>query len=222
MKNTLILLFVIFGYLFSQNSNSGNNSDPLSETPLFPIPPEMTFEEYKDMNRRLSQAFLWSSIPVPGITHYYAGEKKKAKRLFYIGLGGVACVFGGIISMDEPTWPIEDENIHVVHNRGTENERWFERIPVRMEGDAIIHYELKEIQKQQNGDGGGLIILGLAILAGDFIYDRIKGLQLLEEKRDRVRFKYGQQLKFSYQPTIDYSTGNPRLGLNFYFNLFNG
>ena len=54
------------------------NADPLSETPLYPIPSEMTFEEYEDMNRRLSQAYLWSSIPIPGSTHYYAGEKRMA------------------------------------------------------------------------------------------------------------------------------------------------
>ena len=218
MKKILFYYLLINHLLIGQNSNNSNNPDPLSETPLYPIPPEMTFQEYQDMNRRLSQAFLWSSIPVPGITHYYAGEKKKAKKLFYIGMGGLTCIITGVISMDEGNWPEYNANIHVIHNQGNVNEKWYERFPARMEGD-IIHYELKEIQKQQGEGGGGLVMLGIVIIIGDLIYDRLKGFKLVEEKRDRVRYKYGQQLKFSYRPTFYLSTEQYRLGMNFYFNL---
>ena len=218
MKKILIFSLVVIGLLNGQSSNSVTNVDPLSETPLFPIPSEMTFDEYQDMNRRLSQAFLWSSIPIPGITHHYAGEKKMAKRLFYIGMGGFACVIGGSLSMDEPTWPEYNENIHIIHNQGTDDERRYERIPVTMEGD-IIHYQLKEIHKQ-GSRGGGLIALGIAIIVGDFIYDRLKGFQLIEEKRNKVRYKYGQQIKFTYKPNFNYSDGQSELGMKLNFNLF--
>ena len=218
MKKILIFSLVVIGLLNGQSSNSVTNVDPLSETPLFPIPSEMTFDEYQDMNRRLSQAFLWSSIPIPGITHHYAGEKKMAKRLFYIGMGGIACVIGGSLSMDEPTWPEYNENIHIIHNQGTDDERRYERIPVTMEGD-IIHYQLKEIHKQ-GSRGGGLIALGIAIIVGDFIYDRLKGFQLIEEKRNKVRYKYGQQIKFTYKPNFNYSDGQSELGMKLNFNLF--
>ena len=218
MKKILIFSLVVIGLLNGQSSNSVTNVDPLSETPLFPNPSEMTFDEYQDMNRRLSQAFLWSSIPIPGITHHYAGEKKMAKRLFYIGMGGVACVIGGSLSMDEPTWPEYNENIHIIHNQGTDDERRYERIPVTMEGD-IIHYQLKEIHKQ-GSRGGGLIALGIAIIVGDFIYDRLKGFQLIEEKRNKVRYKYGQQIKFTYKPSFYYSDGQSELGMKLNFDLF--
>jgi hypothetical protein len=218
MKKILIYWMVVNAFLNAQNSNSVTNVDPLSETPLFPIPSEMTFDEYQDMNRRLSQAFLWSSIPIPGITHHYAGEKKMAKRLFYIGMGGVACIIGGSLSMDEPTWPEYNENIHIIHNQGTDDERRYERIPVTMEGD-IIHYQLKEIHKQ-GSRGGGLIALGIAIIVGDFIYDRLKGFQLIEEKRNKVRYKYGQQIKFTYKPSFYYSDGQSELGMKLNFDLF--
>ena len=218
MKKILIFSLVVIGLLNGQSSNSVTNVDPLSETPLFPIPSEMTFDEYQDMNRRLSQAFLWSSIPIPGITHHYAGEKKMAKRLFYIGMGGIACVIGGSLSMDEPTWPEYNENIHIIHNQGTDDERRYERIPVTMEGD-IIHYQLKEIHKQ-GSRGGGLIALGIAIIVGDFIYDRLKGFQLIEEKRNKVRYKYGQQIKFTYKPNFYYSDGRSELGMKLNFDLF--
>ena len=218
MKKILIFSLVVIGLSNGQSSNSVTNVDPLSETPLFPIPSEMTFDEYQDMNRRLSQAFLWSSIPIPGITHHYAGEKKMAKRLFYIGMGGVACIIGGSLSMDEPTWPEYNENIHIIHNQGTDDERRYERIPVTMEGD-IIHYQLKEIHKQ-GSRGGGLIALGIAIIVGDFIYDRLKGFQLIEEKRNKVRYKYGQQIKFTYKPSFYYSDGQSELGMKLNFDLF--
>ena len=218
MKKILIYSLLFVKIMFAQNSGNTTNADPLSETPLYPIPSEMTFEEYEDMNRRLSQAFLWSSIPIPGITHYYAGEKKIAKRLFYISMAGAACIGAGASSMGEASWPDYNENIYVIHNQGTDNERWYERVPVSMEGD-MIQYQLKEIYKQQDGNGGGLIFLGLAIIIGDFIYDRIKGLQLVEEKRNRVRYKYGQQIKFTYDPSFYYSVSQNQLGIKFSFDL---
>ena len=72
-----------------------------------------------------------------------------------------------------------------------------------MLGD-VIQYELKEIYKQSDS-GGGLFFLGLAILAVDFIYDRFKGLILVEEKRDKVRYKYGQQIGFANKPNLYFS-----------------
>jgi len=216
-----IFFYVLFAHrlIFSQTSDNFTNADPLSETPLYPIPSEMTFEEYEDMNRRLSQALLWSSIPLPGITHYYAGEKKMAKRLFYVGMGGLACILGGSLSMSESTWPDYDENLHIIHNEGTDSERRYERVPVSMEGD-IIHYDLKEIFKQSDGSGGGLVALGVVVLIGDFIFDRLKGLHLIEKKRNKVRYKYGQELKFTYKPSLYFSNNLNGLGMELTFNLF--
>ena len=74
MKQTNpIILIILFlsTHLFCQSESATKyNPETLSETPLYPIPAEMTFEEYQDMNRRMSQAVLLSTIPVPGITHY--------------------------------------------------------------------------------------------------------------------------------------------------------
>ena len=205
--------------LLSQNSNNITNADPLSETPLYPIPEEMTFEEYEDMNRRLSQALLWSSIPLPGITHYYAGEKKMAKRLFYIGMGGLACIIGGSFSMGESNWPDYDENLHIIHNEGTDNERRYERVPVSMEGD-IVHYDLKEIYKQTDGSGGALFALGAVVLIGDFIFDRLKGLHIIEQKRNKVRYQYGQKLKLTYLPSLYLSNNLNEVEMRMTFDLF--
>ena len=219
MKKISICFLLVKCLIHSQTSNNIFNADPLSETPLYPIPEEMTFEEYEDMNRRLSQALLWSSIPLPGITHYYAGESRMAKRLLYIGMGGLACIIGGSLSINKPTWPDYDENLHIIHNEGTDNERRYEKVPISMQGD-IINYDLKEIYKQSDGSGGGLVALGTVVLIGDFIFDRLKGLHLIEKKRNEVRYKYGQKLKLTYKPSLYFSDSLNEMGIKLKFDLF--
>ena len=200
-----ILNLSILSFLFNIAAAQYNNlniADPLTETPLYPIPKEMSFEEYQDMNRRMSQALLWSSIPIPGITHYYAGDIKKAKKLFYIGLGGFVCITVGALSLENAEWP-ENKDNYFIQNIGQENERWFEKIPMSVHisesGEELIHYNLKEIQKESTGGGEILMLTGIAIILGDLVYDRIVGLRLIEQKRDKVRFKYGQNLNLSLQ-----------------------
>ena len=223
MKRKICYITIILAFLntaFSQYSNNSTNADPLSETALYPVPQEMTFEEYQDMNRRMSQALLWSSIPIPGITHYYAGDIKKAKRLFYIGASGLACIVAGAFSLGESKWPEDREN-YFIQNLDQDNEKWFEKIPVSVDisesGEEVIHYRLKEIQKESDGGGGFLMFAGAAIILGDLVYDRIVGLRLIEQKRDRVRYKYGRNLNFSFKTNLNPLKQNFGFGLSFYF-----
>ena len=83
MKN-IITALIFISILFSQ---SNQQNEILSETPLYPIPESMTFEEYQDMNRRMSIGIGLAFIPLPGIVHRYAGEKQIAKKLSYISAG---------------------------------------------------------------------------------------------------------------------------------------
>ena len=215
----LSILSFLFNVVTAQYNNI-NIADPLSETPLYPIPKEMSFEEYQDMNRRMSQALLWSSIPIPGITHYYAGDVKKAKKLFYIGLGGFVCFTVGALSQENAEWP-ENKDNYFIQNIGQENEKWFEKIPssvhISESGEELVYYNLKEIQKESSGGGEFLMLTGIAIILGDLVYDRIVGLRLIEQKRDKVRFKYGQNLNLSFHPRI--SPIKKGIGLSLKFNL---
>jgi len=217
IKSNLLIFFLISSYIFGQfQNNSRADSDPFSETPLYSVPPEMTFEEYQDMNRRFNLAVAWSTIPVPGITHHYAGEKKMAKRLFYIGLGGMASIVIGATMNGEPEWPdtlnSEIRDLYSIYNIGTEDESWYKKIPISME-NGHTNYKLEKIDKQSDNEGGLLIVAGFLILIGDFIYDRLWGIKKIEEKRDKVRYKYGQQLKLSLSPTIDLNRGEYRIAL---------
>jgi len=114
MKRSLSLALLInrtwtaFFIISFLNSQSVPGGDMLTETPLYPVPAEMTFEEYQDMNRRLTIGLALTSIPIPGIVHRYAGEKKKARRLFMIGAGGLGLMIAGAFMMGEEKWPKSD------------------------------------------------------------------------------------------------------------------
>ena len=72
----IILFFLFFNIVFTQSNQQG---EILSETPLHPIPEEMTYDEYQDMNRRMNIGIGLAFIPIPGIVHRYAGEKRQQK-----------------------------------------------------------------------------------------------------------------------------------------------
>ena len=62
-----------------------------------------------------------------------------------------------------------------------------------------------------------MIALGVAIIVYDFVYDFVHGIQVIEEKRDRVRFKYGKQLKLQASVQTERGAARPTLALNYMF-----
>jgi len=224
MKRSLSLALLInrtwmaFFIISSLNSQSVPGGDMLTETPLYPVPAEMTFEEYQDMNRRLTIGLALTSIPIPGIVHRYAGEKKKARRLFIIGAGGLGLMIAGASMMGEEKWPKSDYEIFPL-NDGKDNEIRYEKIPIKQIGDDIddIEYKLVPMNKQRDGSGGGLIILGALVLVGDIFYDWLHGWKMIINKRDAVRYKYGQQLQFSVKPHVNPLALKAGLNFNLYF-----
>jgi hypothetical protein len=220
MKRSISLTLLInrtwttFFIISSLNSQSVSGGDMLTETPLYPVPAEMTFEEFQDMNRRLTIGLALTSIPIPGIVHRYAGEKKKARRLFMIGAGGLGLMIAGASMMGEEKWPKSDYTTFTL-NDGKDNEIRYEKIPIKQIGDDIenIEYKLIPMNKQRDGSGGGLIILGALVLVGDIFYDWLHGWKMIINKRDAVRYKYGQQIQVSVKPGVNLNT--QYAGINF-------
>ena len=213
--NNGLALFIIVSSLSAQSALSG---DILDETPLHPLPEAMTFEEYQDMNRRLSIGLaLAFTVPVPGIVHHYAGEKKTAKKLFYISAGGFATFIAAAVTSDpgKLEWPESDYEIFYL-NEGQENERRFEKIPIGMDGDTT-HYKFNQIYKEESRGDGTLFVLGAAAIVGVYLYDTILGLKMIYDKREAVRYKYGKQLKLSLRPSIDLFARKAGINLDFYF-----
>ena len=212
-KKTWFFLVLLLGAsLMGQHISQG---DILSETPLYPVPVEMTFEEYQDMNRRLTIGLALSSVPIPGIIHQYAGEKKTAKKLRMIGAGGLITMIAGGIMMEEKGWADSPYEIFTL-NEGQENEKRYEKIPINQFGDDV-GYNLVPLNKESEGSGGGLIVLGATVLICDILYDWLHGWKTIVHKRDAVRYKYGQQLLFSVAPEIDPSSNFAGLNFNLYF-----
>ena len=221
MKRSLSLALLInrtwtaFFIISFLNSQSVPGGDMLTETPLYPVPAEMTFEEYQDMNRRLTIGLALTSIPIPGIVHRYAGEKKKARRLFMIGAGGLGLVIAGASMMGEEEWPESDYNLMIL-NAGEDNEIRYEKIPINQFGDDI-EYKLIPMNKQRDGSGGGLIILGALVLVGDIFYDWLHGWKMIVNKRDAVRYKYGQQIQVSVRPEVNLNTQSAGINFRLFF-----
>ena len=73
-KYVLGIVGLALALVLPSSALSQGTGDVLNEAPLIPIPQDMTYEEYQDMNRRISTGLMRSAIPVPGMMHFYAGE----------------------------------------------------------------------------------------------------------------------------------------------------
>ncbi len=213
-KIITILLFT--SILFSQ---SNQQSEILSETPLYPLPENMTFEEYQDMNRRMSIGVGLAFIPIPGIVHRYAGEKELSKKLSYVSIGGLISLIGSMSGNEKKEeWSDSDYEI-LIMNQGLESETRFEKIPIEIiSGDSII-YRLNQVYEKVTYSGGSpaLAAIGFIAIFGSYYYDVFHGLKVIHDKREAVRYKYGKQLKFSFRPSYDVYASKAKLNLDINF-----
>jgi len=60
-------------------------------------------------------------------------------------------------------------------------------------------------------------VVGAIILVGDIFYDWIYGWKMIVQKRDAVRYKYGQQIQVSIEPEINPFAQKVGLGFSIYF-----
>ena len=213
MKN-IIVLWLLSGIVLTQSNQQG---EILSETPLHPIPEEMTYDEYQDMNRRMNIGIGLAFIPIPGIVHRYAGEKKTAKILSYSTLGGLLALIASS-GKEERKWSESDYELFIL-NEGLDNETRYEKIPIEIAGNDSITYKLNQVYKEISHTGGNryLGLIGFAAIFGSYYYDVFHGLKKIHDKREAVRFKYGKQLKYSLRPSYDPLVSKTKLNLDFYF-----
>ena len=209
-KYALGMVGLALALVLPSSAVAQGTGDVLNEAPLIPIPQDMTYEEYQDMNRRISTGLMRSAIPVPGMMHFYAGEPTTGKWLLATGLAGVASIIAGAALWEEGEFAETDFDVLVI-NGGKDKERRYEKIPVSLEGETP-KYRLREIQRD-GGVGGPLVALGVITIAGSMIYDFLHGIEVIETKRDRVRFKYGKQFKLQ----AGARTGTPSVALSYAF-----
>ena len=212
----IITISIFASILFSQ---SNQQNEILSETPLYPIPESMTFEEYQDMNRRMSIGVGLAFIPIPAIVHRYAGEKELAKKLSYVSIGGLISLIGSMSGNEEKKeWSDSDYEI-LIMNQDLENETRFEKIPIEIIGGDSIRYRLNQVYEKVTYSGGSpaLATLGFIAIFGSYYYDVFHGLKVIHDKREAVRYKYGKQLKFSFRPSYDVYASHTKLNFDIHF-----
>ncbi len=209
---TILLVFISLSQLDAQIIGG----DILNEAPLMAIPEEMTFEEYRDMNRRLTVGLALAAIPIPGTIHFYANEPKTGWLILGTAVGGALGIAVGALSMDEGDFPDSDYDLLVL-NAGKDNEKRYEKIPYEVSGSDTSFW-LQEIAREREGAGGLLVLLGVTVLVCDIAYDFIHGVKVIEEKRDRVRYKYGQQISsIGLEPSFEPKLGAVGVKLSYAF-----
>jgi len=143
------------------------------------------------------------------------GEAQKiAKKIRWVAAGCILAIIGGAMSMKEDGWKESPYQISIV-NEGNDNEIRYEMIPIGQTGTEI-KFKLVELEKKYSG-ASFLIPLGIGVLIGDYLYDYIHGIRTIESKRDKVRFKYGKKLDFSFTPTYDLK--NKTAGISFTYDF---
>ena len=210
----VIVVFLLYCTVFAQNNQL---PEIMSETPLHPIPEEMTYEEYQDMNRRMNIGIGLAFIPIPGIVHRYAGDSNMAKKLTYVALGGLLSIAASS-GKEEKYWPDSDYELFIM-NEGLDNETRYEKIPFEIDENGSTSYSLKKIRKKVRYVGGTPVLgmIGFAAIFGSYYYDVYHGLKTIYDKREAVRFKYGKKLKYSFRPSFEPLASKTKLNLDLYF-----
>jgi len=186
MKYCVYLLLIVSLAVSQQLSLSSSGGDVLNESPFYKIPAGMTFEEYRDANRRISVGMMMASIPVPGMLHFYADENTKGWICVGAAGLGVASMITGVLLSGDEKWPETDYEVEYIDGLR------YEKIPVYMEGEQI-DYQLKRMEMKEEMSTGGIVLIGFGgvLIAGQLIYDWLDGVSTIVYKRDAVRYKYG-------------------------------
>lgn len=179
MKSIILLSLL----LAAMGAAAQVGGDILNEAPLGKLPEGMSFEEYRDANRRIGVGLMLMSIPVPGMLHFYADEHTEGWICAGAAVAGVISIAAGSQMTGDDYASTDNETVMI---GGT----CYEKIPVSMEGDEV-HYELRKRGKELSSGGAVLIGAGIILIAGEIAYDWIDGISTIELKRDRVRYKYG-------------------------------
>ena len=211
-KTTLVfaVLFLACALFPAQElaAQVNGGADILNEVPLWPVPAEMTLEEYRDANRRLGVGLVLMSVPIPGALHFYAGERREAwMHVGAAGLGLVSIIAGAAMLDEKDTWKKSDYEVVDVVSQSGETKR-YEKIPIEEEAGQT-NYKLRELDHKMDGGGAAFVVLGAGLIVGQILHDWIDGIYTIESKRDAVRYRYGKTAGYglSLNPNVDVERG---------------
>lgn len=161
--------------------------EPLLEVPLHKIPKGVSYEDYQNANRRVAMAAFYGIIP--GGVHRYANERTTGWVLTGTAAAGIAAIIVGV-------GLTEDGALREGYATTTIDENTFYRIPVELNNDVpTFELEKAEPEKKLTAAGGALLGTGIALVIGSYVWDIFFGIHVIEQKRDKARYKIGQMDK---------------------------
>ena len=224
MKRTICLFaalhFSLALFPVTQSAAQSVGGDILNEVPLWPVPSEMTLEEYRDANRRLGVGLILLSFPLPGALHFYADEPREGWMHVGAAALGITSIIAGAAMIDEEDNEWVETDLEIVDVTGANGtiER-YEKIPIEEEA-GVFTYRIKPLEnKTKGGSGIALVVLGSGLVVGQLLHDWIDGIKTIERKRDAVRFKYGKAVdnRFSLSPSMDVERRRYGAQLSYHF-----
>ncbi len=89
----------------------------------------------------------------------------------------------------------------------------FYKVPVWLEegADGKTGFELRQVEETEKTltkAGGSLLAVGITALVGSYLWDIYHGVYVIEEKRDRARYKIGQRINLN-KPSAPKTEQNP-------------
>lgn len=202
-----LLCLLLVSYTTEPVAAENGGSEMLNEVPIWPVPAQMTREEYTDANRRLSVAFALMAVPIPGSLHFYAGDRREAwMHVGAAGLGLASVIAGAAMIDEKDAWKSSDFEVVDIVGQSGETRR-YAKIP-REEENGATTYRLRKVEHKTSGGGGRvLVVAGVGLLVGQMLHDWIDGIRTIERKRDAVRYRYGKLRSFSLRPEADLRDG---------------
>ena len=224
MRYLLPLIVLITICIHTPITYAQGATEPLLEVPVHPIPEGMTYEDYEAANMRISTGLIRGVLP--GGVHFYAKEDTMGWALASTAtLGLIAIVVGSTLT--EEAASTEGDQI-VNFNNGDQ----YQKIPTSRIEDSSgqvtqTEYSLRKLPSEQLNDTGSTLVgLGAIALIGSYIYDVLHGMEVIESKRSKARYKFGKSLNSShskkesslyFRPQLDTRRGNASLlfGMSF-------
>jgi len=173
MKSRIILIFVFFGLNFGVQKLYGQDIDVFTKhkNDNFNMPEidrNMTFEEFQFLSRDLRMKHMLYAMVVPGYVHFYIHDNITAYSILGTRLAG----YGGLTYV----W-LKNQN------------------ELSLKDIATFNFNKDSFNENDSKKYTAISTVSIAFIFGSYMFDWIRGQQILQKKQEKIRFKYSLKLQ---------------------------